>query len=41
VLRSRVEETAGPVAVQVVNQFSRTALPGRVQQISRDPRKKN
>jgi lambda family phage tail tape measure protein len=40
-LRSRVEEAAGPVAVQVVNHFSRTALPGRIKQVSRDPRKKN
>jgi lambda family phage tail tape measure protein len=41
VLKARIEEEAGLVAVQVVNHFSRTALPGRVQQISRDPRKKN
>ncbi|MGY6409945.1 MAG: hypothetical protein ACXIUV_02795 [Alkalilacustris sp.] len=37
---SRVQAMSGDMAVQVVREYDRSALPGRVGQISRDPRRR-
>lgn len=37
---ARIQQGAQGVAVEVVREYDRSALPGRVQQISRDPRKR-
>ena len=37
---ARIAQGAQGVAVEVVREYDRSALPGRVQQISRDPRKR-